>query len=417
MRILLATDVFPPICGGSGWSTYELARGLRSRGHDVLLVRTEDDVDSATSYEYDGFGVRAFPVKAPAAPFLRNYFRNERMYPRLAQFLEALIREERVDLAHAQHVLTGPPTVDAASRAGVPSVCTVRDYWPVCYWGDLIHNAASADLCPHCSSAAMTRCLRPRTGVLWPLAMPVIPYMRANLRLKAAALARADAVIAVSTRIAEDLRTRASVLAATRLETIPNGVDAAGMREAVRQTPRPMDADYAVFVGKLAHNKGVAHLIDLINAGRLDVPLVVIGDGPERATLSAAASRSANVMLLGWLPRDEVFRWLWHASFLVFPSSGPESLSRVLLEASALGLAIVAMETGGTGDILTHNETALLSPSPERFADDVSRLEADEALRRRLGTAAARATEARFGLPVVSGRVEALYADLLRPAG
>jgi glycogen(starch) synthase len=36
MRIVLATDAFPPVCGGSGWSTYELARGLRSRGHTAV---------------------------------------------------------------------------------------------------------------------------------------------------------------------------------------------------------------------------------------------------------------------------------------------------------------------------------------------------------------------------------------------
>ena len=39
MRILVATDAFPPVCGGSGWSTYELARGLRERGHEVCIVQ------------------------------------------------------------------------------------------------------------------------------------------------------------------------------------------------------------------------------------------------------------------------------------------------------------------------------------------------------------------------------------------
>ena len=217
--------------------------------------------------------------------------------------------------------------------------------------------------------------------------------------------------------IAGDLRARAPEVASTRIETIPNDVDVAGMRATVRRTTRPMDSEYVVFVGKLAHNKGVAHLADLISADRFDIPLVVIGDGPERPRLSAAARRSANARLLGWLPRDEVFRWLWHASFLVFPSSGPESLSRVLLEASALGVAIVAMETGGTGDILTNNETALLSRSATQFDRDVSRLASDPTLRRRLGTAAALTTEARFGLSTVAGRVAALYSDLLRRAG
>ena len=61
MRVLLATDAFPPVCGGSGWSTYELARGLRARGHDVLIVqprpRTAQGVRDTT---YDEFRVVEF---------------------------------------------------------------------------------------------------------------------------------------------------------------------------------------------------------------------------------------------------------------------------------------------------------------------------------------------------------------------
>ena len=70
MRILLATDVFSPICGGSGWSTYELARGLCNLGHNVRVVRTQIDGDSLTSSEYDGLEVHSFPVKAPGVPFV-----------------------------------------------------------------------------------------------------------------------------------------------------------------------------------------------------------------------------------------------------------------------------------------------------------------------------------------------------------
>src|SRR5205085_408397 len=39
MHILIATDAFPPVCGGSGWSSYELARGLRARGHRITVVQ------------------------------------------------------------------------------------------------------------------------------------------------------------------------------------------------------------------------------------------------------------------------------------------------------------------------------------------------------------------------------------------
>ena len=191
MRILIATDAFPPVAGGSGWSTYELAKGLRARGHHVAVVRTYSERDAVPG-EYDGFAVVGFPAFAPPVPFVRNYIRNERLYERLGSYLADVIKTERIDLVHAQHVLTGPSSVIAARRAGIPSVCTVRDYWPVCYWGDVLADPGGGVLCPGCSASAMTRCLGPRTGAAWPAALPAIPYMRANLRHKQAALADAD---------------------------------------------------------------------------------------------------------------------------------------------------------------------------------------------------------------------------------
>ena len=77
-----------------------------------------------------------------------------------------------------------------------------------------------------------------------------------------------------------------------------------------------------------------------------------------------------------------------HASMLIFPSRGPESLSRVLIEASALGVPIAAMNTGGTPDIVVDERTGLLSETPEALAADVRRLRADPDLRARLGAAA-----------------------------
>src|SRR6185503_13408291 len=68
-------------------------------------------------------------------------------------------------------------------------------------------------------------CVQPRAGTLWPLALPMIPYMRANLAAKREGLARADAVIAVSHRIARDLVQRAPELSRTRVDVIPNAVN------------------------------------------------------------------------------------------------------------------------------------------------------------------------------------------------
>jgi len=414
MRVLVATDAFPPVCGGSGWSTYELARGLRERGHEVCIVQVHAGPPAERGRSYDGFRVRAIEQPAPAAPFVRNYFKNERLWARASPELRAIAGDMHADLIHAQHVLTSPAAVAAGAGLGLPVVCTVRDYWPVCYWGTLIHDPASPTLCPACSATMMTRCVRPRAGAAWPLALPFVPYMRGNLARKQQALAGASAVVAVSSAIARDLRERSSRLASARIEIIPNPVDVAGIRRAAQAAAPPVKGPYAIFVGKLEQNKGTEFLLPAIERAGLSWPLVVVGDGRQRGALEAdARRRSRDVRFLGWLDRPRVMAWLAHASLLVFPSYGPESLSRVLLEAAAIGVPIAAMRTGGTGDIIEHDVSGLLSATPDELGDHVARLVSDRALAEGLARRAREHVEAHFDTARVVGRFEVLYRDLV----
>jgi glycosyltransferase involved in cell wall biosynthesis len=422
MKLLIPTDAFPPVCGGSGWSTYELARGLRARGHDVTIVLPQPGTPSgARETAYDGFRVLQFGAAAPDIPYVRNYYKSEKLTRALAGYLAGLLRRERYDIVHAQHVMTTPAAIDAARAVHVPVVATVRDYWPVCYWSDLRYTRDGLALCPACTAANMRVCIQPRAGALWPLALPMIPYMRSNLATKRSALARADAVIAVSRRIAQDLVERAPELSRTRMEIIPNAVDVAALRAAARgegggAASEEAAVPFALYVGKLAPNKGTSYLVDVVRDADLDWPLVIAGDGPDRAELERAAQVSGRrIELKGWVEKDEAARLLADASMLIFPSRGPESLSRVLLEASALGVPIAAMDTGGTRDIIDHDVTGLLSSSPEGLAADVRRLRQDAALRRRLGDAAKRKMEGEFDAAAVVARVERLYVELARP--
>jgi glycogen(starch) synthase len=384
----------------------------------VLIVRPVPGApERETASSYDNFRIVEFGSAAPGVPYVRNYFKNERLYSRLENFLETLIRGEKIDVIHAQHVLTSVPSVAAAARASIPSVCTVRDYWPVCYWADLIHTADEARLCPGCSAAMMTQCIRPHAGALWPLALPMIPYMRANLARKRTGLAAADAIVAVSSTIAADLKARAPELAATRMVVIPNPVNIADLRERAAASPAPLDSPYALYLGKLAPNKGTSHLVRVVEEAALDWPLLIAGDGPERAGIEAAGRRSSrDIRMLGWVDQRQTAALLKHASLLIFPSRGPESLSRVLIEASALGVPIAAMSTGGTPDVIIDEQTGLLSVTPLELAQDVRRLRQDESLRARLGEAATRHAGQQFDAPAVVARVEQLYLQLLERA-
>ena len=295
-------------------------------------------------------------------------------------------------------------------------MATVRDYWPVCYWSDLIYDPTQPSLCPHCTAGMMTRCVRPRAGAATVAAWPLIPYMRANLRAKRQTLAGASAVIAVSHALADDLRARAPELAATPLYTIPNPVDMTGLDRVHDQSARPIDEPYVIYSGKLATNKGVQFLLGAVKDAGIAWPLVLAGDGPLRADLEERArAQGIPLRVLGWQDREAVLPWVRHAALLAFPSYGPESLSRVLIEAAAMGVPIAAMETGGTRDIIRHEATGLLSTDPAGFSRDLARLASDERLRASLGAAARADVHVRFSAASVVERVEQVYRALLLP--
>ena len=415
-RVLLVTDSFPPGSGGSGWSTFELARHLHSRGHAVSVVHVKPgDVSGILETSYEGIPVTQFQRRVPNLPLLRNVLKNERLWVELSRYLVERLKHAPADIIHAQHVMTTVAAVRAGQRAGVPVVATVRDYWPVCYWSDLIVSPSAPALCPACTVEGMRACIPPRAGAVGRAGWSLIPYMRRNLATKQRMLAQADAVVAVSTTIARDLLERAPELSGARVEIIPNPVNMSGLEPRDWQETTGNDAAaHVLYAGKLAINKGVQFLLPALDEAKISWPLVVIGDGPMRAELEAEGRRRGReVKWLGWRDRSEVLAAMRAATVLAFPSYGPESLSRVLIEASALGVPIAAMDTGGTGDIIRHEETGLLAATPEAFARDLSRLASDPSLRARLGRNAAAHARQHFEASRVGARIEALYASVL----
>jgi glycosyltransferase involved in cell wall biosynthesis len=233
--------------------------------------------------------------------------------------------------------------------------------------------------------------------------------MRADLREKRAALGRAGATLAVSEAVAAELR----AAGIPRVEVIPNVVDAEEVRAVARVGPSfPLPDRFLLFVGKLEENKGARLLVPAVAAARTGLPLVVLGEGSLAHALKfEAAACGVEVVLRGWAHREDVLRTMARATALVFPSLWPEPLSRVLLEALALGVPAAAMDTGGTREILEDGESGLVVGGAGDLAEAVSRLAADEGLRRRLREGG-RARAAAFAPEALVPRYEAVYRRL-----
>jgi len=98
---------------------------------------------------------------------------------------------------------------------------------------------------------------------------------------------------------------------------------------------------------------------------------------------------------------------------LVFPSTWGEPLSRVLLEACAVGAPIAAMPTGGTPDLLTDGVNALLAPTATSLGRAVARLLAQPQLAAHLSHGARHTAGMRLAAPVVATQMEEVYRAVL----
>ena len=386
MRVLLVTEVYPPRAGGAGWSTRALALGLREAGHRVTVMTT-----SLGPVDMDGLDVRRLVVRG----------RRRLAVPRA---FATHVAGENDTVVHAQHSLSALGCL-AGDRPGRVAV-TVRDHWPVCFWSTRISQGA---LCPRCGTVPMTRCVQGRVPGPGPVPWAAIPYMKADLLEKRVALRRAGATLAVSRAIAAEL-TEAGI---PRVEVLPNVVDGVETRAIAAAEPSfPLPDRFLLFVGKLEENKGARLLVPAVAAAGTGLPLVVLGEGSLAHTLKFdATAAGVSLVLRGWAHREDVLRAMGRATAIVFPSLWPEPLSRVLLEALALGAPMAAMDTGGTREIVEDGRSGLVVQDAAALAEAVRRLAGDVPLRRRLAEGARARAEA-FSPAALVPRYEAVYRRL-----
>lgn len=167
-----------------------------------------------------------------------------------------------------------------------------------------------------------------------------------------------------------------------KLHVLRNGVDLKRFHPLDQQAMRvelglPKSSILLLSVGNLVKIKGHHLLIEALT--RLpEAHLIIIGDGEERANLDhqiAACGVGKRVRLLGVVPNTELVRWYSAADVLVLASSR-EGWANVLLESMACGTPVVATQTGGTPEVVSHSVAGRLvkERTAEAFAQTISAL-------------------------------------------
>ncbi len=399
MRIVLTADTFPPKCGGSGWSAFEQARALISRGHAITVIRP--GTGGETSYQ--GIKILQCPIHRSGIPVFRHLVGRELFHERFRAFVEQTLSANRPDLIHAQHAVTGPPTIEAAASGGVPSIVTVRDYWPVCLWGTKMRGALR---CPGCSYGRIVRCLSANSPATIPISPLAAIYINSYLQRLRRHLLRADAVIAISDRIRSEL---ISFLPEDKVQVIHNFIELSSIAEGYRP---PASEPYITFAGKFTVVKGILELLEALRRAHVEIPVVFIGDGPLRQKIAdEISSGRIKGRITGWLDRDQMISTIAGGQFNLFASRWDEPLGRVLIEAAAVGRTsvILAAPKSGPWEILEDGRSGLFATDVDQFMKAIRRLVGDPALAARMGEAARTRMTAQFSADAVIPQMEACY--------
>lgn len=209
----------------------------------------------------------------------------------------------------------------------------------------------------------------------------------------------------------------------TTAEVIPTGLEPESFRLGDGDGFRgrygiAQDRPVLLFLGRVAHEKNIGFLLQVVNRVRQDIPdvlLLIAGEGPAREGLQRDVSDLAltgNVSFIGYLDRHTELNDCYHAADIFVFSSRTETQGLVLLEAMAQGVPVVSIAEMGTRDVLREGAGVRIAEEKvEDFSGKVIALLEDAEARVSLGEAG-REYATTWSAGKMAERMEAFYQSM-----
>ena len=383
-RVGLVTKEWPPqVYGGAGVHAVQLTEALRNL--DGVCV----DVHCFGGVRDDG----AFGYETPASFSYANP-----AIQAVATDLEIANNLQNVNVIHSHTWY--------ANMAG--------------HFGSLLHGL------PHVITAHSLEPLRP-----WKADQLGGGYQISSWAEKSA-YESADAIIAVSDGMRADVLAAYPNVDPSKVVTIRNGVDVDRFKpttDSALLTELGITGRYAIFVGRITRQKGLAHLLRAWQNVPVEYGLVLAAGSPDeeiignevKALIEELQKTRPNVIWIpDMLPHEKLCALLTSADLFICPSIY-EPLGIVNLEAMACETAVLATSVGGIPEVVADGSTGKLvnySGDGATLENDLStaiiELMKEPALLKQYGEAGRKRAAAEFGWPAVARATLALYQSLIK---
>jgi sugar transferase (PEP-CTERM/EpsH1 system associated) len=366
MHILFISEQFPfPLNDGGNLRTYHILRCLAER-HSVCLLTHEPEHPGSTDALTSACRVVTVPRTAKVRRVAANLFRfgpariplfvlkNRSQY--LLNTAENLVRSENFDVVHFSHL-------DTACFA-------LERHWSQRLVFDS-HNCLS-DMAERVQQASANR---------WRSNFVLAREAAALRRIETSVCSAVDSTLVCSDRDAKAFR---GLCPDGRYEVVPNGVDTDYFYPGGTSEEQP---NTLVFTGAMSYwpnEQGALHfcndVMPILRALGVAVKVYFVGKNPSRRIRSL--HDGATVIVTGAV--DDVRPFVRRSQAVIVPLLHGGGTRLKILEAFAMGKAVISTAVGAEGIPATHGHEILIADDAQSFANQVARVITDSSLRNRI---------------------------------
>jgi len=358
MRILILNSEYPPIGGGAGNASANLARCLADMGHEVSVVTSR--FGDMPHREQKG------TLTVIRIPALRRRQDRSGALEQIIFILSAsfstisLVRQFKPNATLAFFgVPSGAVALFLKVIQKIPYVVSLR--------GGDVPGFRPYDF------GTYHKLIAPLLRIIWKNASAIVANSN-GLR---------DLVLKFDSRF--------------EIPIIPNGVDLELYKTDVHEDVSP----HLFSVGRIVHQKGLDLAMRALSGLKdMDWEWRIAGDGPQMEFLKLLAQELGihdRVHFLGWQSREQLIEQYRWSNLFLFPSRH-EGMPNAVLEAMASGLPVVASRIAGSEELVVDGETGLLFPSEDVdiLRSALRKLLTDASARKKMGIASRRRVEEHY---------------------
>jgi glycosyltransferase involved in cell wall biosynthesis len=416
MRILLASDHYPPFIGGAHRQTQLLATGLAGRGHEVTVVtpwsgglpRVEDD---------HGVVVHRIRQLRTALPALvrdrRQHHQPPFPDPVTIWGLRRVIATTQPDLINA-HGWVAFSVAAALGRKRIPLLITARDYGYFCATRALLQKGAPCDgpaplKCLACAGSyyGVPKGWFAAAGVA--MCRPLLVRKMTGLHGVSSYVSGAHSRHLLGPIAAKTDGRPLEITLPDIQAAVPGEDTSAGNPEVAAYLSQLPDEPFILFVGAFRKIKGLETLFAAYRRLSSPPPLVLMG------TFEWDAPRDfpPEAIVLTDVPHAAVMAAWDRAMFGAMPSLFPEPLGGTVAEAMTRGKPVISTKIGGSVDMVDETNGILVPQgNAAALAEAMEELIRDPARREAYGRAAAERSRM-WGPSAVLPRFEQMYRDVI----